>query len=104
MAVLGPLSVTLEVPDLDAGIRFYTDAGLVSDISGGVASFRCPDQDRPSIVLIAGAPRKRLHNISLRAEDSTASPGPSRSTGAAWCLHPRASRTTAFGSRIRTAC
>jgi catechol 2,3-dioxygenase-like lactoylglutathione lyase family enzyme len=69
MAVLGVLSITLEVPDLDPGIRFYTDAGLLADVSGTVASLRCPDQDRPSIVLMVGAPRKRLHHISLRAED-----------------------------------
>ena len=69
MAVLGALSVTLEVPDLDPGVRFYTDAGLVAEVRGDVASLRCPDQDRPSIVLVAGAPRKRLHHVSLRAED-----------------------------------
>ena len=69
MAVLGALSLTLEVPTLEPGVRFYTDAGLVGDAEDGVAQLRCPDQDRPSIVLIAGYPRKRLHHISLRADD-----------------------------------
>jgi catechol 2,3-dioxygenase-like lactoylglutathione lyase family enzyme len=69
MAVLGALSFALEVPDHNPGVRFYTDAGLVADVRGDVASLRCPDQDRPSVMLIAGAPRKRLHHISLRAED-----------------------------------
>ena len=69
MAVLGALSFTLEVPDLDPGIRFYTDAGLVANVCGDVATLRCPDQDRPSIMLVGGAPRKRLHHISLRAEN-----------------------------------
>lgn len=69
MAVLGALSVTLEVPDLDAGVQFYTDAGLVAEARGDVAFLRCPDQDRPSIVLLGGAPRKRLHHISLRADE-----------------------------------
>jgi catechol 2,3-dioxygenase-like lactoylglutathione lyase family enzyme len=69
MAVLGALSFTLEVPDLDPGIRFYTDAGLVADVRGQVATLRCPDQERPSIVLIGRHARKRLHHISLRAED-----------------------------------
>lgn len=69
MAVLGALSVTLEVPDLDAGVRFYTDAGLLADVEGGTARLRCAGQDRDSIVLLGGFPRKRLHHISLRADD-----------------------------------
>lgn len=68
MAVLGALSLTLEVPELDAGIRFYTDAGLIADIEGDAARLRCPGQDRDSIVLLAGFAKKRLHHISLRAE------------------------------------
>ncbi|QIG78621.1 VOC family protein [Stakelama tenebrarum] len=69
MAVRGLLSFTLEVPDLDPGIRFYSDAGLVADIRGDTAYLRCPDQVRPSIVLVGGAPRKRLHHISLCADE-----------------------------------
>lgn len=68
MPVLGPLSFTLEVPSLDAGVQFYTDAGLVADVAGDTARLRCPGQDRDSIVLLGGRPRKRLHHISLRAE------------------------------------
>ena len=68
MAVLGALSFTLEVPDLEAGVRFYTDAGLVADIEGDVARLRCPGQDRESIVLLGGLGRKQLHHISLRAD------------------------------------
>ena len=69
MAVLGALSFTLEVPDLDAGVRFYTDAGLVADVEDDVARLRCPGQDRDSIVLLGGFGCKRLHHISLRADD-----------------------------------
>ena len=70
MAVLGVVSVTLEVPELEPGIKFYTDAGLVAAASGGgVAKFCCKGQERPSVVLIGGAPYKRLHHISLRAAD-----------------------------------
>ena len=69
MAVLGVLSLTLEVSDLDEGLQFYTDAGLVADVEGNVARLRCDGQDRDSIVLLGGYPRKRLHHISLRAED-----------------------------------
>ena len=68
MAVLGPLSVTLEVPDVEPGVRFYTDAGLVADVTGDVARLRCAGQDRDALVLIGGASRKRLHHISLRAD------------------------------------
>jgi catechol 2,3-dioxygenase-like lactoylglutathione lyase family enzyme/predicted enzyme related to lactoylglutathione lyase len=69
MAVLGALSVTLEVPDLDPGMKFYSDAGLVAAVAGNVARFRCDGQDRDSVVLLGGRPEKRLHHISLRAED-----------------------------------
>ena len=68
MAVLGALSVTLEVPDLDDGLRFYTDAGLEASSDGAVARLRCPGQDRDSIILIGGAPKKRLHHVALRAD------------------------------------
>ena len=68
MAVLGALSLTLEVPDLEPGVRFYTDAGLVADVERAVARLRCEGQDRDSIVLIGGYPKKRLHHISLRAD------------------------------------
>lgn len=69
MAVLGALSVTLEIPDLEPGVKFYTDAGLLSDVDGSVARLRCEGHKRSSVVLLGGAPRKRLHHISLRADD-----------------------------------
>ncbi len=68
MPVLGPLSYTLEVPSLDEGVRFYTDAGLEAAVDGQVARFRCVGQDRDSIMLIGGASQKRLHHIALRAD------------------------------------
>jgi catechol 2,3-dioxygenase len=69
MAVLGALSVTLEVPHVAPGVQFYTDAGLVADVDDGIARLRCVGQDRDSIVLLGGYSRKRLHHISLRADD-----------------------------------
>ena len=69
MAVLNALSVTLEVPDIEPGLRFYTDAGLVADVEHNNARLRCEGQDRDSIVLLGGYSRKRLHHISLRADD-----------------------------------
>ena len=68
MAVLSALSVTLEVPDLAPGVKFYGDAGLIPDVKGEVARFRCDGQTRESIILLGGAARKRLHHISLRAD------------------------------------
>ncbi len=68
MPVLGPLSVTLEVPSLDDGIKFYTDAGFSVESDGAVAHVRCQGQTRDSIMLIGGAAKKRLHHISLRAD------------------------------------
>lgn len=68
MAVLGLLSVTLAVPDLEPGVRFYTDAGLISRIADGNAYFRCEGQERDSIILLGGADRKHLHHLTLRAE------------------------------------
>ncbi|WP_375382356.1 VOC family protein [uncultured Sphingomonas sp.] len=67
MPVLSALSVTLEVPELDAGVKFYTDAGMVADVEDGNARLRCEGQDRDSIMLLGGFARKRLHHISLRA-------------------------------------
>lgn len=69
MAVLGLLSLTLEVPELEPGVKFYSDAGLTPAIEGHIARFRCPDQSRDCLTLLArpGQP-KRLHHIQLRAE------------------------------------
>jgi len=68
MAVLGLLSVTLEVPDLQAGVKFYTDAGLAATVESNIASFRCETQDRECLRLIGGAAAKKLHHVRLRAD------------------------------------
>ena len=68
MPVLHALSFTLEVPDIEPGVRFYTDAGLVAEVDGNVARLRCEGQERDSIMLLGGYPRKRLHHISLRTD------------------------------------
>ncbi len=69
MAVLGALSFTLEVPDVGPGVKFYTDAGLVASVHGDIARLRCEGQDRDSIVLLGGYQRKRLHHLTLRADE-----------------------------------
>ena len=67
MPVLGAHSLSLEVPDIASGVAFYSDAGLVPSVSGNIATLQCKGQDRESIVLLGGFPRKRLHHITLRA-------------------------------------
>lgn len=68
MPVQGSYSVTLEVPSLDEGVRFYTDAGFTAVHDGAWARLACPNQERASIFLIGGAARKRLHHVTLRAD------------------------------------
>ena len=68
MAVTGVLAYAIEVPDLAAGVQFYTDAGLIADVEGDCARLRCPGQNRDSVVLLGGAPAKRLHHIALRVD------------------------------------
>ena len=85
MAVIGILSYTLEVPDIAVGIKFYTDAGLEASAVGNTAYLRCPGQRRDSVVLLGGAPAKRLHHISLSATgiDGIARAVPANGGGAA---------------------
>jgi catechol 2,3-dioxygenase len=68
LAVLGLLSFTLGVPELETGVKFYTDAGLAGASDGRSARFRCDGQERDCLTLIGGAPGKRLHHVRLRAE------------------------------------
>ena len=81
MPVLGALALTLEVPDLEEGVRFYTDAGLEAASDGAVARLRCPGQDRDSIVLVGGASKKRLHHVALRADGLDAMAGQVEAAG-----------------------
>jgi catechol 2,3-dioxygenase-like lactoylglutathione lyase family enzyme len=69
MAVLGMMSYTLEVPSIEEGVRFYTAAGLRADIDGEVARLICSGQERASVELRGGYARKRLHHLTLRADD-----------------------------------
>lgn len=69
MAVLGALSLTLEVPDIAPGVAFYTDAGLEARTKGNVARLRCAGQDNDAVILLGGYPRKRLHHVTLRADE-----------------------------------
>ena len=68
MPVVGPYSYALEVPALDEGIQFYSDAGLHPSIEGNTAHFRCAGEEHASVVLRAGADHKCLHHVTLRAD------------------------------------
>jgi catechol 2,3-dioxygenase len=84
MPVLEALSLTLEVPNLEAGIQFYADAGLQATVDRQAARFRCVGSDVDCVNLIGGAPKKRLHHIALRANG----------------LQAIAERTAAAGGRV----
>jgi catechol 2,3-dioxygenase-like lactoylglutathione lyase family enzyme len=69
VAVSNVLAVALEVPDLEVGKKFYTDAGLDAVTEGQRVHLRCAGQRRDSILLIEAAGPKRLHHLTLRADD-----------------------------------
>ena len=75
MPVLNLLSYTLEVPSLETGVRFYTDAGLEAAVDGHIARLRCAGQARDSGVLIGGAPPKPEAPRALRAPAGRWAPG-----------------------------
>lgn len=68
MAVANIRSITLEVPAIGPGVRFYQDAGLVAQVEGNIAQLSCEGQSYPSIVLLGGYARKRLNHIQLCAD------------------------------------
>lgn len=70
MSVNGLLNVTLDVPDLAAGIKFYTDANLRVTTEGNNAKVHCGGKRHASIVLQGGSQRKRLHHLTLGAKKS----------------------------------
>jgi len=69
MPVLGPWSYTLEVPSLEAGLKFYHDAGLEGSVEGRIARLRCPQESHESVVLVEGDSTKKLHHLTLRASE-----------------------------------
>jgi catechol 2,3-dioxygenase-like lactoylglutathione lyase family enzyme len=63
----------LSVPDVAAGVAFYSDFGLQASAAGNGAVLRCEGRDQDQVRLLEGA-RKRLHHIAFgaRAEDLAA--------------------------------
>ena len=68
MPVIGLSALVLEVPEVEEGVAFYTDAGLDARREGDKALLTCKGRDRESIILVGGARKKRLHHIRLRAD------------------------------------
>jgi len=68
MAVLGPYGVTLQVPDIEPGAQYYSEAGLLAKVDGNTAHLTCYAGAHECITLLGGAARKRLHHLSLRAD------------------------------------
>ena len=68
MAVLGVAGFTLEVPDIDIGLAFYTAAGLMPNVAGDRATLTCPGAQRPCVTLISSGSKMRLHHVTLRAD------------------------------------
>lgn len=68
MPVIGLSAVALEIPDLDEGVEFYTDAGLEARQEGNKVLLNCPGREREALVLVGGAERKRLHHVRMRAD------------------------------------
>jgi len=69
MAVSGVIGIALQVPDLDAGTRFYTDAGLDAVAAQGRVSLTCAGSLVSSVTLSQSPGPMRLHHVVLRAGD-----------------------------------
>jgi hypothetical protein len=67
MAVFGLLSLTLTMPDLEAGIRFYTDAALLAARQGDSVEFRNNGQKQSAITLLSGVSRGRTARLGGRS-------------------------------------
>jgi len=71
MSVLGVHGVVLEVPDLEQGRRFYSDAGLEVVEGRDRLHFRCAGQPRDAITLLKGQGPKRMHHMALGADPAS---------------------------------
>jgi len=67
MAVQSLLNYALTVPDLEAGRRFYTTFGLMSQERDGVLAFRCEGRDQDQVLLVEGT-RKRLNHLRFGSD------------------------------------
>jgi catechol 2,3-dioxygenase-like lactoylglutathione lyase family enzyme len=67
MRVNGLLHCGLQVPSLEAGLKFYSDFGLDVTERGNTLVVRCAGRDQDQIVLTEG-PRKRLHHVAFAVD------------------------------------
>jgi len=105
MPVLEAVSVTLEVPRLEEGIKFYTDAGLKADSTESVSRLRCAGQHRDAIVLLGGAPRKRCTTLPCaRITSKRLRIARQRRAVPSWSAPPVAWRKLGYGFATLMAC
>lgn len=104
MPVTGAVSITLQVPDVEVGAAFYRNAGLEVVTDEHVARCRCPGSATDAVVLVGGAPRKRLDHARCARRTCLRSPARSPAPAAPSWTAPRAVRTEVSGSPIHTAC
>jgi catechol 2,3-dioxygenase-like lactoylglutathione lyase family enzyme len=69
MAVHSLLSYALNVPDLEAGMRFYSTFGLVAAERDSTLAFRCEGREQDQVLLAQGA-KKRLNHLRFGADDA----------------------------------
>ncbi|HYM31854.1 MAG TPA: VOC family protein [Candidatus Cybelea sp.] len=69
MPVRSLLSYALEVPDLEAGRRFYTTFGLLDQPRGNSLAFRCLGRDQDQVHLLEGS-RKKLSHLRFGASEA----------------------------------
>jgi hypothetical protein len=86
VAVLGVSGFTLgKYLELEAGISFYTAAGLVAEVDDARSVLTCPGGIAPSVApLLQGGARMRLHHVALPRADCAGRYRAARS-GAGWC-------------------
>ena len=72
--VIGLAGVGLQVPDLAVAESFYGAFGLTGEKRGSALGLRSPGRLADEIVVLPGAPQKRMHHISfiIRSGDEDA--------------------------------
>jgi catechol 2,3-dioxygenase len=69
VSFLKHVAVGIPEADKERATAFYCDFGLEYRSSEGLISFRCKGRRYDSLSLIAGAPRKKLHHVSMGATE-----------------------------------
>ena len=72
--VIGLAGIGLQVPDMAVAERFYGAFGLAQQARGDALGFCSPGRPLDEIVVVQGAPQKKMHHVSfiIRAGDQDA--------------------------------